>query len=101
MLHTGTITFENNVIPKSKADSLINISPKELENRFAAAKRDICKVIMDELSQKKSDILLKIDNLNSFIGSSGIISTEFKGEVINVLEETDEPKTKPKQPFEM
>ena len=101
LLHTGTITFENNIIPKSKADSLINISPKELENRFAAAKRDICKVIMDELSQKKSDILLKIDNLNSFIGSSGIISTEFKGEVINVLEEKDEPKTKPKQSFEM
>ena len=101
LLHTGTITFENNIIPKSKAESLINISPKELENRFAAAKRDICKVILDELTQKKSDILLKIDNLNAFIGSSGIIPTEFKGEVINVLEEGDEPKTKSKQPFDM
>ena len=97
LLHTGTITFENNVIPKSKADSLINISPKELENWFTAAKREICKVIMDEFIQKKSDILLKIDNLNSFIGSSGIIPAKF----IDVLEETDEPKTKPKQPFEM
>lgn len=36
-----SIVFENNIIPKSKEKSLINISPKELNNKFNKAKPDI------------------------------------------------------------
>lgn len=100
LLHTASIQFENNVIPKSKAETLINISPKELEVKFGFARREICTEIFKELKEKKDELNLKIDNLNSYIGKDGIIPKEFKGEVINVLEEKQEMKP-PKQEFDM
>ena len=99
VLHTASIQFENNVIPKAKAKQLVNIAPKELEVKFGFAKKEICKVIYDELNQKRSEINLRLSNLESYIGSSGIIPTEFKGEVIKV--EDEQPETRPKSGYEM
>ena len=100
LLHTGTIQFENNIIPKSKAESLVNISPKELEVKFGFAKKEICQEIFKEYREKSSEINLKIDNLKNYIGCEGIIPKEFKGEVINVTEEEKQDKP-PKQEFDM
>ena len=99
VLHTASIQFENNVIPKAKAKQLVNIAPKELEVKFGFAKKEICKVIYDELNEKRSDLTLRLNNLSNYIGSSGIIPTEFKGEVIKV--EDEQPETRPKSGYEM
>ena len=37
-LLTSTLSFENNALTKTMAKKLVNISSKELENRFSAAK---------------------------------------------------------------
>lgn len=87
ILHTASIQFENNVIPKTKAKTLVNISPKELENKFAIAKKEICKIIHDELNEKNKDIEIRMNNLKEYIGGVGIIPNEFKGEVIKVEDE--------------
>lgn len=89
VLHTASIQFENNVIPKTKAKQLVNIAPKELEVKFGFAKKEICKVIHDELNEKSNELKLRLNNLESYIGSSGIIPTEFKGEAIKI-EETEQ-----------
>ena len=77
------IPFENDVLQKTTAKKLINISPKELENKFKVAKKAICKEILDELCDKKIDLERKISDLNRYIGSEGIIPNQFKGELIN------------------
>ena len=99
VLHTASIQFENNVIPKAKAKQLVNIAPKELEVKFGFAKKEICKVIYDELNEKRSEINLRLNNLSNYIGSSGIIPNEFQGEVIKV--EDEQPETRPKSGYEM
>ncbi len=100
-LHTASISFENNVIPKNKAKQLINISPKELENKFGFAKHEICNEIYKELKEKLDEIQLKLDNLSQYSGIKSIISNEFKGEIINVLDTQEEQKPKNTQKFEM
>lgn len=100
LLHSASISFENNVIPKIKAKQLINISPKELEVKFGFAKREICNEIYKELKEKLDDFQLKLTNLNNYIGSEGIIPTEFKGETINISNENESPP-KSSQKFEM
>jgi len=94
-LFTTTISFENDILPKSAAKKLINIAPKELENKFNAAKNSICKNIFDELNTKQQEIESKINELNKYIGEEGVIPSQFKGELINpVEEETMKPKSK-------
>ena len=100
LLYTANLQFENNILPKSKAETLINISPKELENKFAFAKKEICEEIYKELKEKQDEIQLKIENLAQYIGKEGIIPSEFKGETIKVVENTPE-ENKHKQVFEM
>lgn len=53
VLYTASIVFENNLIPKRLHKSFINISPKELENKFNVAKKDICKEILKEYEEKR------------------------------------------------
>ena len=48
VLYNTSIVFENNMIPKRLHKSFVNISPKELENKFNVAKDDICKEILKE-----------------------------------------------------
>ena len=82
-MFSTTVNFENNLIPKNKQKSFINISPKELENKFAAAKTEIVKVIHDDYIEKVKDISTKVGNLQRYSGNPNtIIPTEFKGESI-------------------
>ena len=94
-LFNTTISFENNVLPKSISKKLVNIAPKELENRFNAAKKEIISSIMNELCEKLSDINSKINALRKYYGDNGIIPTEFKGESINIHENTNTIKFHP------
>ena len=94
LLYNDSIQFENNLIPKSKSETLINISPKELENKFAFAKKEIIEEIFKELKEKRDELDLKIENLNEYLGKDGIIPNEFKGEDINIVDNQIEVKPK-------
>ena len=86
-LHNCSVVFENNVIPKSKEKSFINISAKELDNRFAFAKAEIIKTIMDDYVEKRDEINTKIDELKTYLGNaSDVITPKLKGNVVNVVD---------------
>lgn len=101
VLHSSSVSFENNMLTKTQAKKLINISPKELENRFAAAKRDVCTIIMNEYLIKNHEITTKIDDLQKYLGVNGIIPMEFKGEGINVIDSASSTEPKKKIQYEM
>ena len=61
LLHKDSLRFTNNVLNKKKAESLVNISPIELENRFNAARREIVCEIQKEYLEKRNDIENKIN----------------------------------------
>ena len=93
VLFSTIITFENNVLPKRLHKGFINISPKELENKFNFARREICIEIMNEYNEKLSEMNNKINNLKQYSGISGsIIPHEFKGEIIRIVEDDENPK---------
>ena len=98
-LHSAIVTFENNIITKANAKKLINISPKELENKFMIARKDIVSIIMNEYCDKLADINSEIDSLKNYVGNDGIISHEFKGESIQIVDV--DVKDKNKQHFDM
>jgi len=109
-LYTSNISFENDILPKATAKKLINIAPKELENKFNAAKKSICKNIFDELKTKQIDIESKVNELKKYVGeerafspeahrAEGIVPSQFKGELINPID--DEVKTKSKVKYDM
>ena len=84
-LHNCSVVFENNVIPKSKEKSFVNISAKELDNRFAFAKAEIVKLIMQEYVEKRDEINTKINELSLFAGNaSDVITPKMKGEVVKI-----------------
>ena len=103
-LYRTSFRFVNNVLNKKQAKSLVNISPKELENRFNVARREIVSEIQNDYIQRRNEIDDKINSLllyenveqshegTTFRGSEShsIIPSEFKGEVIQFTE------TKPK-----
>ena len=96
-LFTTTVNFENDIIPKNKEKSLINISPKELDNKFAAAKTEIRKVIHEEYLEIVKDISTKVGNLQRYSGNpNDVIPTEFKGESVQI-----EPEQPSKPNFDM
>ena len=99
-LYSSIVTFENNSLTKANAKKLINISPKELENKFMLARNDICKSVLNDLVDKSNELNTKIDSLKSYIGVDGIIPDQFKGEVIHVVDDAD-VKDKNKQHFDM
>ena len=100
LLHS-TITFENNVIPKSKEKSFINISPKELNNKFAFARSEVVRSIMDEYVEKRDELNTKIAELKAYLGNaSDVITPQMKGEVVNVADTSRESTTKRAQ-FDM
>ena len=102
VMKTSIITFENNALTKCNAKKLINIAPKELENKFNVAKREICNVLMNELVRKSNEINEKINDLQKYIGVEGIIPSEFKGEVVTVVDENEAPqRIKNKVQFDM
>ena len=96
-LYSANISFENNILPKTQAKKLVNIAPKELENKFAKAKNEICNVILRELIDKRNELNEKIDDITKYKGVDGVIPTEFKGESITITEGVEIPvKLKPK-----
>ena len=96
-LYSANISFENNILPKTQAKKLVNIAPKELENKFATAKNEICNVILRELLDKRNELNEKIDDITKYKGVDGVIPAEFKGESITITESHEIPvKLKPK-----
>ena len=87
-LYNGSVVFENNVILKSKEKSFVNISPKELNNKFAFAKAEIIKNIMDEYKDKLTELNKKINELIMYSGNaSDVIKPSMKGEVVKISED--------------
>ena len=89
-IQSNSITFENNIIPKSKEKSLINIAPKELNNRFGAAKQEICSIIEQEYMAKIDELNEKLNKLQQYCPSNSntIIPQKFEGESITLTNET-------------
>ena len=99
-LHTSNIVFENNAIQKSKEKQFVNISPKELNNKFCFAKSEIIRTIMNEYIIKRNELNEKIDSLKAYGGNDNeVIDSKFKGEVVKVVEKEVKPSKKMK--FEM
>ena len=89
-LLNNTITFENNVIPKNKEKSFINISPKELNNKFAFAKNEIVKSIMNEYIEKRDELNTKINEIKTYSGNDNdIIKPCMKGETIKTIDNNE------------
>ena len=88
LLHKDSLRFTNNVLAKKKAESLVNISPIELENRFNAARREIVCEIQKEYLEKRNDIENKINSLmmyeNVGVKDNDIISSAYKGELVQM-----------------
>ena len=96
-LYSSAISFENNLLPKTQAKKLVNIAPKELENKFMCAKNEICTVILHELIDKRKELNEKIDDITKYQGVHGVIPSEFKGESITITDSSTTPiKSKPK-----
>ena len=94
-LFTTSISFENNVIPKNKHKQFVNVSPKELNNKFGFAKNEIIRTIMTEYVLKRDELTDKINNLQTYSGhDNDIIKPEFKGNVVNVVDNDDKPNNK-------
>ena len=96
LLKKDIIKFVNNELTKKDADRLVNISPKELTNRFNFAKKDITKMIYNDLVEKMNAINDKINALNLYEDlkdKNDAIPSEFKGELIQLSKE--------KQKFDM
>ena len=99
-LHTANIVFENNAIPKNKEKQFVNISPKELSNKFCFAKSEIIRAIMNEYISKRDEINEKIESLKIYAGNDNeVIDSKFKGQVVNVVD--NEKPTKKKSKFDM
>lgn len=88
-----SIVFENNLIPKRLHKSFVNISYKELENKFSVARDDICREILKDYTEKKEELEGKIKSLKSYCNvSAGVIPAQFKGESINIVESNENTK---------
>lgn len=88
LLHKASIKFINNVLNKNDAKKLINISPKELENRFNSARREIVAEIQKDYIEKRNDIDEKIYALSMYeCVDVNIIPDEFKGELIQIAKD--------------
>ena len=94
-LLSSNIVFENNAIPKSKEKQFINISPKELNNKFCFAKHEIIRTIMNEYISKRDELIAKIDSLKSYSGNDNdIIDSKFKGQIVNIVDSDKPSKAK-------
>ena len=98
LLRRSTLKFINNVLNKKDAEKLVHISPKELENRFNLARREIVGEILIEYLKRSNEINEKINMLNMYenvnVSHDEIVPSEYKGELIQI-------KTEGKQKFDM
>lgn len=73
--------FIDGQIERSKTKKLINISPPELNNKFASAKSQICSVINSTYNERLKDLKDSINELNEYCGSDiSVIPEEFINE---------------------
>ena len=93
-LFNASIVFENNMIPKRLHKSFINISPKELENKFNVAKNEIRDLIASDYLCKKKELDDKLANLTKYLGTprTNIIPTQFSGESIQIVDSNENTK---------
>ena len=72
--------FQDGSIKRPKTKPLINISPDELNNRFAKIKGEICNNIQREMMEKLNDLNTELSELKEYSGCEGVIPTEFVNE---------------------
>lgn len=98
LLRRETLKFVNNVLNKKDAERLVKIAPKELENRFNFARRAIVSIIQDEYIEKINDINDKLNALRLYenveVNSNNVIPSEFKGELVQINNESNSDKQK-------
>ena len=108
LLKSESIKFVNDELNNASKKKIVNINPKELENKFMNAKREILLEIamgyrskMDELNEKLNELNGYCDNTNS------IIPSEFKNNKVIMVEHKDDTKVeiisdkKKKKKFDM
>ena len=88
--------FIDGQIDRPKTKKLINISPSELNNKFAAAKSQICSVINSTYNEKLKDLKESMNELNEYCGSEiSVIPDVFVNEPkITKDVKPEKPKTK-------
>ena len=87
VLYHGSVVFENNAIPKGKEKGFVNISAKELNNKFAFAKGEVVRSIMREYIDKRNELEAKIEELEMYLGhDNDIIKPCMKGQVVKVVD---------------
>ena len=91
--------FIDGHITRTDKNKLTNISPAELNNKFGAAKSNIVQVINSDYNNKLKDIQDKINEINAYCKSNGIIPNQFVNEPLISNQPTDQP-TKIKTYFE-
>lgn len=86
LLRRETLKFVNNVLSKKDSERLVNIAPKELENRFNFARKEIVQEIQREYIDKINEINEKICALNLYenVNTNEVICSEFKGELVQI-----------------
>ena len=82
LIATHVEKFIDGQIQRKKNNKLINISPAELNNRFAAAKQSIVNQIIAEYNVKLNEIQDKINEVNSYCKADGVIPNRFVNEPI-------------------
>ena len=96
LIATHCEKFIDGHISRTKQNKLINISPDELNNRFGAAKLQISQTINAEYTNKLNDIQEKINELNSYVKSNGVIPNQFINEPQIAAKSNEEPAKKNK-----
>ena len=88
--------FIDGEIKRTKTKPLINISPAELNNRFAKAKVSICSRIQSNYADKLRELNDDINDLKEYCGRElSIIPTEFVNEPkVSREEEIENAKSK-------
>ncbi len=95
-LASNSERFIDGQIERSKTKKLINIAPAELNNKFAAAKSQICSVINSTYNERLNELKDSIHELSEYCGSEiGVIPEVFINEA-KITKETkpEKPKTK-------
>ena len=95
-LASFTERFIDGQIERPKTKALVNIAPAELNNRFGAAKSQICAVINSNYHERLNELNDSIHELNEYCGSEiGVIPDVFINEP-KITKETkpEKPKTK-------
>jgi len=101
LLKSDTVKFVNNELAKTCEKKLVNIAPKELNNKFMAARKHIIKAIESEYNNKMDELKGKIKQLTLYAGKPSIVvDDEFRGELVQINDD-DELPTKPKKSFDM